>query len=157
MRWWRFVELTSEHVSDESGLPGPVTLSIVLLYFSNQLKHGYERLGSKIRGRKLQLLYQRQCAAALTIQTQACTVQHVSIRFRMSQITQNFNLSLLGYYLSIYKIYIYFLYLCRYCIYYLFLYFKAYDLNIFALWIINNECIQHAGVSISLRIRYKFK
>ncbi|AWP04504.1 putative unconventional myosin-VIIa-like [Scophthalmus maximus] len=35
-----------------------------------KLKHGYERLGSKIRGRKLQLLYQRQCAAALTIQTQ---------------------------------------------------------------------------------------
>ncbi|XP_019957019.2 unconventional myosin-VIIa-like [Paralichthys olivaceus] len=35
-----------------------------------KIKHGYERLASMIRSRKLQLQYQRQCAAALTIQTQ---------------------------------------------------------------------------------------
>ncbi|XP_040911103.1 unconventional myosin-VIIa-like [Toxotes jaculatrix] len=35
-----------------------------------KIKHGYERLASKIRSRKLQLQYQRQRAAALTIQTQ---------------------------------------------------------------------------------------
>ncbi|XP_026169030.1 unconventional myosin-VIIa-like [Mastacembelus armatus] len=39
-------------------------------YREKILRHGYERLASKVRGRKLQSQYQRQRVAALTIQTQ---------------------------------------------------------------------------------------
>ncbi|XP_071348422.1 unconventional myosin-VIIa-like isoform X2 [Trachinotus anak] len=39
-------------------------------YIEKKLKHGYERLASKIRGRKQQLRYQRQRAASIIIQKQ---------------------------------------------------------------------------------------
>lgn len=65
------------------------SLALALTYFqstdlllcfhscSEQLQHGFDRLKSKIRSRKMQQQFQRQREAALTIQNQACTVETV--------------------------------------------------------------------------------
>ncbi|KAI3375240.1 hypothetical protein L3Q82_021746, partial [Scortum barcoo] len=53
-----------------------------------KIQQGLERLISKVRSRKLRLQYQRQRAAALTIQRQACTVY-----FILNSIAEKQNLS----------------------------------------------------------------